>query len=278
MQLMQLAEVPLEPGHRVFRHSLGRAVFTIVGISLAIAALLIYGRQQSSGLAYYLAGALLLGTLVMHKFISARFLPSNWLLRMNDEGLFIQFRSYLNCHFPATDYTVVFIHYHEIRSIWLVNEHSEIPYRDLDRPLAEESTEWHRRFIEFDLLGDTSLLANALAAEHAKRPANATLYKDYPVRLSSPGRVQVAWKVAPGSQVFLDAMRKHTMVTNAVEKYQDFTNLKGLSRKEQEDRLLELLDAGQTIDAVYIARKLYGYNLPEARDFVEGLRSDRNVK
>ncbi len=278
MQLMRLAEVPISQRHRVFRHSPGRAVFAIVGITAAIAGLLTFGRYQDSGLAYYVAGVLLLSVLVMHKLILARFRPSNWLLRMNGEGLFLQFRSYLNCHFPATDYTVVFIPYHEIRSTSLVNERSEIPYRDLERPFLERSTERHRRLVELELSGDTSLLAKALADERARRPPNATLYKDYPVRLSSPARVQMEWDVIPGTEAFLDAVHRHTTIAASVEQRQDYVNLTGLSHKEQEMRLLELINAGQTTDAIYIARKLYSYDLSQARDFVEGLRSGRISK
>ncbi len=272
MQLMRLDEVPLNRGDRVFRHSPGRALFVLVCIVFTITGLLIYGKHQDSGLAYYLAGVLLIGAMVMHKFILAHFRPSNWLARMNDEGLFLQFRSYLNHHFSKTNQTVVFIPYQEIRSVSLVEERSEIPYRDLDRPLAEKATERHRRLVEFELPGDTSMLAKALADECARRPPNVTLYRDYPVRLSSPARVQVEWSVVPGAKVFLDAMRRHTNIAAPVNKRRNYGDLAGLSRQEQEKHLLELIDAGQTLDAIYIVRKLYAYDLAEARDFVEGLR------
>ena len=273
MRLMRLAEVPLNPGHRVFRHSPGRAVFVVVCIVTAIAGLLIIGLRQGSGLAYYIAGVLFLGALIMHRLILARFRPSNWLVRMDDEGLFLQFRSYLNHHFSEADQTVVFIPYHETRSASLVDERSEVPYRDPDIPLGERSTERHRRLVEIELSGDTVLLARAISDERARRPPNATLYKDYPVRMSSPTRVQVEWSVIPPAEVFLDAMRRHTSIAAPVDKRRDFGSLTGLSRYEQEAHLLELIDAGQTIDAIYIARKLYSYNLPQARDYIESLRS-----
>lgn len=273
MQLMRLAEVPLDLKHRVFRHSPGQAVLMVVCIVTAIAGLLILGRYKGSGLAYYIAGVLLLGALTMHKLILARFHPSNWLVRMSNAGLFLQFRSYLNHHFSEADRTVVFIPYHEIRSASLVDERIDVPYRDLDRPLAEKSTERHRRLVEIELSGDTALLVKAISDERARRPPNATLYKDYPVRMSSPTRVQVEWSITPRAEVFLDAMRQHTSIAAPEAKRQDFGSLAGLSRYEQEARLLELIDAGQTIDAIYIARKLYSYSLLQARDYIENLRS-----
>ena len=54
---------------------------------------------------------------------------------------------------------------------------------------------------------------------------------------------------------------------------EDFAPLGALSREEQEKRLRELDRRGRTIAAVYIARRLYAYDLNRARAFVEGLRT-----
>lgn len=269
---MRLADVPTSPRDRVFRHSPAAALFAGVCIINASIGLTVFGWQRDSGLAYYVAGVLLVGLLVMHKFILARCRPSNWLVRMNDQGLFLQFRSYLNYHFPKDDLTVVFISYREIRSARLVDERREIPYRDLDQPLAEKSTEVRRRLVEFDLATDTAALAQALLRELAKRPPNATLYKDYPVRLSSPTCVEVDWNAYPIAEVFLDTLRRYTNVAAPTLKSQDYGNLAEQSRENQEKHLLELIEAGSTIDAIYIARKLYSYDLTQARAFVEDLR------
>lgn len=275
MQLMRLAEVPTSQRDRVFRYSPARALFVAFSVICASGGLVLLGWHQRSGLAYYLAGVLLLGLVLMHKFILARFRPSNWLVRMSDEGLFVQFRSYLNYHFPEEDLTVVFIPYHEIRSVQLMRERRDIPYRDPDRPLVERTSVQRRRLVEFELVGDSAPLAQALADEPAKRPPNATLYRHYPVRMAFPPFVQVEWNVVPSPQVLLDALRRYTNIATPIEVSQDYVNLKGLSHEEQGKRLLELAEAGQTIAAVCIARKLYSYDLTQARAFVEGLRSGK---
>jgi hypothetical protein len=268
MQLMPLAKVPIRKSDLVFRNSPARALFVAFCIIIASVALVWLG----SGLAYYVAGLLVLSLLVMHKFILARFRPSNWLARMNDEGLYLQYRSFLNHHFPENDPTVVFLPYAEIRCARLVDERSVIPYRDLDQPLAEKSTERRRRLVELDLAGDASALEKALAGERANRPANATLYKDYPMRTASSTCIQVKWSVVPGADEFLDELGQYTSIAPATQKSNDYVDLEGQSREEQEKRLLELVGAGQTIDAVYIARKLYSYDLSQAKAFVENLR------
>ena len=124
MRLMGLADVPTNQGQVVFRHSPARAVSAIACVAGAIMGLLITAWHRGSGLALYVAGVLLLGALIMQELLLACFRPSNWLVRTSEEGLFLQFRSYLNSRLPSTDPTVVLIPYREIRSVSLVDERS----------------------------------------------------------------------------------------------------------------------------------------------------------
>jgi hypothetical protein len=277
MQFLRLADVPIDQHDRVFRYSPTRALLGTFSVLGASGGLALFGWNQQAGLAYYLAGVLLLGLIVMQKFIRARFQPSNWLVRLSDQGIFLQFRSYLNQHFPAHDLTVVFIPYIEIRSVRLVQERSNIPYRDLDRPLAERSYIQRRRLVELELTGDLAPLTQALANESIKHPSSVTLYKHYPVRMTSPPFVQVEWGVVPGPDVLVDALRRYTNIASPIEVSHDYEHLEGLSREEQESRLLSLVEAGKTLDAVYVARKLYSYDLTQARAFVEGLHGSRSL-
>jgi hypothetical protein len=275
MQFMRLADVAMDQHDRVFRYSPVRALLVALSIIGASGGLVLFGWIQQSGLAYYVAGVLVLSLIVMGKFVLARFQPSNWLVKLNDQGMFLQFRSYLNHHFPAHDLTVVFIPYAEIRSVRLVQESSNISYRDLDRPLAERSYVQRRRLVELELTGDLAPLAQALAGESTIHPSSVTLYKHYPVRMMSPPFVQVEWGVAPSPNVLVDALRRYTNIASPIEVSHDYANLEGLSREEQEARLLSLVEAGKTLDAVYVARKLYSYDLTQARAFVEGLHGSR---
>jgi hypothetical protein len=93
--------------------------------------------------------------------------------------------------------------------------------------------------------------------------------------MTSPPFVQVEWGVVPGPDVLVDALRRYTNIALPFEVSHDYANLEGLGREEQEKRLLALVEAGMTLDAVYVARKLYSYDLTQARTFVEGLRGSR---
>jgi hypothetical protein len=277
MQLLRLSEVETSSADRVFRYSLTRVALLFLGvICLGTALLLIHWEGRLEPLhyiAYYIFAVLLLGLALLRKFLLARFRPSNWLVRMHHANLPIQFRSYLNYSLPAEDLTVVSIPYQNIRSARLIRERCTIPAQDGD-------TERTRRLVELELAGDLAPLSEALAAEIAK-PAprqktwyghTSTLYRHYPVRMVSPPFLQVEWSAVPGPKLFLEALRAHTTVAPPVMVSEDFAEIDSLNREEQERRLRELDQRGETIAAVYLARKLYRYDLTQAEGFIRGLR------
>lgn len=278
MQLLRLNEVATSPEDRVFRYSPVRATLLalgVVGFSAALVLVNWQGRSRSAYyVAYYIAGFLLLCLLLMRRFLVARFLPSNWLVRMRHDALLVQFRSYLNYHLPAEDFTVILIPYREIRSVQLVRERANIQVQGG----ASVQT---RRLIELELSGDLEPVSKALAAELA-RPApqqrtwygtTSTLYEDYPVRMVSSPFLQLEWSVRPSVTNLLNVLRPYTTIAPPVAVSEDFAHLGGLSRDEQEKRLRELDQRGRTIAAVYMARRLYGYDLNQAQAFIKGLRS-----
>jgi hypothetical protein len=108
MHLMREIEVPQTPTDAVFRTSrLYAVLFVLVCLTASVA--LVFLRWPHQRLAYCAAAAILVILLLFHRIIAARFHPSNWLVRLTDEGLYIHFRSYLNERLPSEDPTVVFI-------------------------------------------------------------------------------------------------------------------------------------------------------------------------
>ena len=73
---------------------------------------------------------------------------------------------------------------------------------------------------------------------------------------------------------FLEGLRPHTVIAEPVSVSEDFTNLAGLPRVEQEKRLKALDARGETVTAIYMARRLFGSSLAEATKLVESLRVD----
>jgi hypothetical protein len=273
MLLLQLAEIQSDPEDVVFRTSPARGAILAVGVIGACAALALAGWAKRVVALEVSAGTVFLVALLMRRFVFARFRPTNWLVRATRDGLFIQFRSYLNYHLPSHDRSVAFVPYGEIRSARLVRESSTVR-----SPSGSRATRT-RRLAELELASDTAPLAKALSDEMA-RPAPiestwygkaSTLYRDYPVQMVSPTALQVNWTVAPGVSRFLELMRDHTAVAEPVELTQDFLSLQGLPREDQERLLRRLVEAGRTITAIYLVRRLYCCDLTHAKSIVDGL-------
>ena len=80
----------------------------------------------------------------------------------------------------------------------------------------------------------------------------------------------------PRSAVLLDALRPRVEIAPEVKVSEDFFALQNLPAAEQEKRLRELNERGQTMAAIYMARRLYGCNLTEATNLVNGLRGSQS--
>ena len=273
IRLMRATEVPETPRDRVYRASRLRAMMFVI-FCLGGCAALVFFRWPKPRLSYYISAVVILLLVAMRRFVTARFHPANWLVRTGDEGLFIHFRSYLNEHLSSEDPTVAFIPFGDIRSARLVRE------RLKTRNLNDSVETQYIRSVEFELSADPAPLGAAIAAECAS-PAvkekrwygsSSILYRDYPVLMQSPPFVRVQWQVVPGAASFLDAIRQRVPIADPIVVTEDFANLQALPREQQDDRLRQLDQRGQTNSAVYLARRLYSLDLTSAVHYVQTLR------
>jgi len=277
MQLLRLSEVQTRPEDRVFRHSpLSGIIFLVVLVGGAAWIAEYTHTQAKTTAGYYLAAGLAFIGLCAIGFIRAAFRSSSWLVRMNASGILVHFRSYLNYRLPEEDATVVFLSFSEIRSARLIKARVD------SRDMQGKSQTQYLRFVELELTGDTKPLEQALAAEMGEQApmlkhwygSGSTLYRDYPVQMETRPFLQIQWSAKPGAPEFLSRVQRFTTVLDTVHVVNDFTRLQNLSREEQEKKLRELDARGQTIAAIYTARRLYGCGLTEAKEMVDKLRSE----
>ena len=273
MRLLRLSDVETSLRDRVFHYSRVRAlIFAFVAVG-ASGSLLLRAVSAHWNAGYYFAAVILLFLLLLKRFVTARFRSSNWLVRMNETGLFIQFRSYLNYHLPAQDLTVVFLSYGELGSARLVRERTRVS--DSQGRTATQV----RRYIELEFVGDIQPLAKTLQAELMEKAPNekrwygssSTLYQDHPVSMPSPPFLRLRWQVVPRARMFLEALRPYTTIGDPISTKEDFVHLQELSGEEQKKRLRELKERGESIAAIYMARKIYGCGLDQARSIIEQL-------
>lgn len=278
MRLLRLRDVEIGPNDRPYRHARLRALIVwLAGFAAAIAFLLhTYTAKWTPG--YFFGPFLLLFLLLTLRMVTARFHPSNWLVCMNDTGINVQYRSYLNYQLPADDPSVVFLSFGEIASARLIKERVETP--DMAKPGRTQTQ--YLRHIELELSGDLAPLADALQKERGESApmekrwygTSSTLYRDYPVTMSAPTTIRIHWDVVPRAQKFLDALRPYTVIADPVSLKQDFTHLKALSHDEQQKQLRELVVRGQNTTAIYVARQLNGCSLAEAKQMVDSLQQN----
>ena len=278
MQLLRVSEVQVSNGDRVFSYSRWRAVLVALLMLASAVVCVLIGRRQPAAttryLSYYVAAVFLVGFFFFRRFVTARFRPTNWMVRVGLEGLFIKFRSYLNYSLPDDDQIVAFLPYHDIRSVRVVRDHTT--FADMQGHRATQTM----RLVELDLAVDVTELAKALDTERA-RPASSekhwygtssTLFRHYPVLVKPPSFLQMQWSVTPGWKAFLAALGPFAQIAPPLSVSEDLTRLSSLSREQQEQRLRWLDARGETVLAIYTARRLYGYDLSEAKSFVDTLR------
>src|SRR5690349_17072694 len=208
MQLLRLKEVPMSQRDLVFAYSRVSAISGALVLFLASAGLIVFARLNGAWPAYVVAAFMILFVRIYQKVIIARFHPGNWLVRMTDNGLFVKFRSYLNDHFDAQDFVVLFLPFSELRSARMVKERQEVP----DQSTRSSTTTITKRILELELAGKTVELAIALGAERervfGKMPRTngrmSTRYQHFPVHLASPTLMRVEWGVVPKLQTLLD--------------------------------------------------------------------------
>ncbi len=280
MRVLRLADVPCTERDRVFRASPGRALAGSLFAVLAGIALAWLSWRSRFWLPAWLTGLTFLFLLLFRRLVTARFRPSNWLVRVADQGVYVQFRSHLNWHFPPDDLTVAFLPFGEIRAARLVRQRRTVPDWGTGSGGLESASEQRRRLVELDLSGDTTELAAALTAELARKGppmkhwwgSARTRWGHSPVRLASDSTLQIEWRVRPGYRTFLAALAPYATIGAPRREQEDLTTLERAGQRAQEQRLIELVETGETMAAVKIARRLYDMDLAQATAFVDGLR------
>ena len=279
MRLLRLQDVENGSNDRVFRHARLRALIaSAIGLAI-VSELFFHGYKAKSPPGFIFGSFLLLFLLLTSRVVTARFHPSNWLVRMNETGFYVQYRSYLNYELSPDHPSVVFFSFGEIASARLVKERVRTP--DPAKPGASQTQ--FLRYVDLELSGDTSSLAEALQTERGEQAplekrwygTSSTLYRDYPVTLTTPTCVRIRWDVVPGAHKFLEALRPYTVIADPISLAQDYTQLKTLSREDQQKQLRELVARGQQVTAIAAARKLYGSSLGEAKAMVDSLEEKK---
>jgi hypothetical protein len=208
--------------------------------------------------------------------------PDNWLLRAGPEDLYIKLRRFSDHRLPKDDPIVAHIPRREVR--WL-RAHGQLARRVGRR--GEHKSH------EDDALGRQSYLEIALHGQEAVQEIEARLKQERALwcptfikgmRSKAKG---AAVSARPGGVIRIDWTTKGARLkpklavalAHLVRDYPPETELeteqaqaKDLGREAQEQRLLDMVHQGNTIDAVIVAKDLYGFTTTEAKRFLDELQ------
>jgi len=194
-------------------------------------------------------------------------LPTHWVMKVGQGGVWLQLRSYLNHSFEDNDDTALFLGFDELAGAGRVDE---------KRVGREEGETQVVSMLELVVDGDLEEVERALARERARKGprtsflgiTSTTRAHHRPVFVARPGRIRVEWRgkrmlrVLAQSGVAILPPRTEAGPWGPVP------------REAVDDRIVELLERGERIEAILLLRDTHGMTLAEAKAFVEDL-SDR---
>lgn len=282
MRFYKLDEVPISRDDVVFKESPAVnaiAALILFGIAIAVITCGIEkwppGKSPTSFL-YFAGGMCALIGLFPLAFFRASLKPTNWLLRCQLSGLFIKYRAFENWRLPADTLQVVGFDYGEIAWAKLVKERRKSPNTD---GKGGFQIQW-LTYIDLGMANpDLSALETNLQAERALRPAGALklVFMDFPVQVLPGAVIEIRWGngIRPSPTKALQVIGQRVKILETEHRKTDLTHHDGANPEEEKAKILALANTGDHIGAVKLAQEVYGYNLTQANDYVNGLVGDR---
>ena len=297
------AEVPERPGDLVAREAwVGRLMVAAILLALGCGVPVFAGGAASSewnfGLSAWAVFDLVfasIGVLVVvvvslvsllagFGFLTeglAALKPGNWVLRAGADGLYIKLRRFSDHRLPKDDPIVAYIPRRELR--WL-RGHGQLA-RQVDKSGEVSSHEddalGRQRYLEIALHGGGAReIEERLEGERALwcptfiKGVRAKA-KGAAVSVRPDGVLRIDWttkgtRLRPRLAETLERLARDYPPAPELETEQ--AQAKDLGRAAQEQRLLDMLRQGNTIDAVIVAKDLYGFTTTEAKRFLDELQ------
>lgn len=223
--------------------------------------------------------ALLFGLLVQGP-LRKTYGRQNWLVRQRQGGLLVKFRSYLNSHFPKEDLTVLQLDRGEIE--WIRRHgHKQVTKR-IDYQQEKDSLAFLDIKLRFpvDEAGKSwrsKLKRQLKTAQNQKAPKVGivqTKFHHYPVCLLKEDILRIEWKskhtsVTPGIDTAITNLSRDYRLEDEIQT-ECHDDLESPGKKEE--LLLDMISRGDEIGAAKLAREIYGFDMTEAKRFLEELK------
>jgi hypothetical protein len=284
VKFYRLNEIPIQSDDLVFKASPVRRLIPFV-VFLAIfivpfALALVKGKDFVLSLlplpiflCCIIEATFLLFAWLAYREYRASLRSTNWLLRCNDSGVIIKYRSFLNWRLPSQDIQAVGFAYSEIAWVKTVKEQRISPSTNERGDPAKQTQ--RLVYLDFRLVDtDTSALETHLRANLSTKPSGVMVTLDNLVQVLPGGIVQLRWNgLVPSVDKAIAYLGRHVSIGEAESTKLDLTRQRNASPEEENAKIVKLVKGGDKMGAVTLARQIYGYNLSEAVAFVERLQS-----
>ena len=259
MQFLTWNQVANQPFVKEYKYpvatsALGLLVAAVVMVASTFAVIRVSGQSIVGVLLLtWIAFWFAIFALILFKVLHNHLRPTNWLVRIQTNGLMVKYRSYLNSSLPLENPIAVFIDFSEIE--WIRQHHVE---RNIPGSTMGEDELRSHAYAELQLRNKSQIeeLETHLALERQTRgPYIKTWYggrrtalsRHYPVQVTNEALIRIEWSVRPRLSRFLDELRPYLQPAPTVRSSVDYRQAGNLPRKEQEEILLDLIEAGDRI-------------------------------
>lgn len=202
--------------------------------------------------------------------------PTNWVLKVRGDQLYVMLRNYRNRHFPDDDPVVASFDIGEIASVGKQEQRLSAPGSSAGREVH-----WTERRLEIRLESPVpDEFRQALEAERRRKPPaegfiRARSYYPSPVSIDER-TIRILWNgrhdvVKPSIERALDMLGRLVDVHGTA--VLDRREVEDLSNSEFDDLILELCQSGNRMAAAKLLRRHRGYSTTEAKQLVDELLS-----
>lgn len=273
MKLLKISEVEIKPEYELYKQSTFWSLFAVVFFVLSMLGIIIWGISGGIpiGMMIFSASGLVIFILIFFSSYKKSLKPENWAVYLTDKHIFIKFRSFLNTAYPEDDPQVVCFKYSEIGSFFKGKETRTTPTMSGTKQIE------YIKFIDLYIRTNTLELDKQLNYERTIK-AKTRWHHNYV--FVKDNKVRIIWFdtntiLTPNLTTVVKSLTKKGVYRTYNS---DIANIACNLMSDEDRNILELYNQGKYLESISMARRLYGINLSEAKEFVNELVHQKNNK
>lgn len=272
LRLLELSAVPDRP-LREFRAAAPWLATTLVGVFVAFCLWvgLRGGLRMGSGalpgfIAWWIVFWLGLYWLLLFGMTRKALHPDAWLVRADDDGLFIKWRSFQNVAWGADGLQVLFVPYAQIVSARRHQRRWNSPETRNGGIRMERNTFLELQLGEVDTDALRQILANERDGKPGGRKIKTARWGHFPLSVEPGSVLRIEWRAKPNLRAMLELLNQH-----GVDIAPDADTRSDLQDGASTEELAELARRGDLMTLIRVLRVRDDLSLEQARSRAKAL-------